>query len=71
MSSGKGSGTVKAFQLQLTQPELEVLEEALDLYCMSIREDWDGHPPPSAKTACMAATEIKQGLERTLARDAA
>lgn len=62
---------MKAFQLRLTRPELEVLEEALDLYCKEVREDWDGHLPPAAATACATAAAIKRNLDRTLTRDVA
>lgn len=68
---GKGGHrSVKAFQLQLTRPELEVVEEALDLYCKDVHEDWDGHLPPAAKVACVTAAAIKKHLERTLTREA-
>lgn len=59
---------MKIYELRVTRSELEVLEEALDLYCVSIREDWDGHPPPAAKQACTLAFKIKQDAARELTR---
>lgn len=60
---------VKAFQLRLTRSELEVVEEALDLYCQAVRDDWDEHPPSAAKVASVTATAIKKDLERALTRE--
>lgn len=48
-----------------------MLEEALDLYCRDVHEDWDGRLPPAAKAACAAAAAIQTNLEQTLTREAA